>query len=47
MEKNKKPFIVNRQPADMHGDGVYFNENLLVRKHKKELEKIKIENRKK
>lgn len=43
MSKDKKPFIVDREPADMHDDGVHFNEQLLAKKRKKELQKQKNE----
>lgn len=39
----KMPASINREPADMHSDGVHFNEELLARKRKKELEKKKID----
>ena len=35
-----------RTPADMHSDGVYFNEDLLARKKHKELQKKKVNNTK-
>ncbi|MFD1063426.1 hypothetical protein ACFQ1Q_09235 [Winogradskyella litorisediminis] len=48
MAKDKKdmPYIVNRKPADMHDDGVHFNEELLAKKRKKELQKQKIDKKK-
>ena len=39
---NKSNSMSYRTPADMHGDGVYFNEELLARKHEKELQNKKI-----
>ncbi|SHG45447.1 hypothetical protein [Winogradskyella jejuensis] len=43
MKKDKNEnYMTHRTPADMHGDGVYFNEDLLAKKRQKELQKQKI-----
>lgn len=40
--KKKETFITHRTPADMHGDGVYFNDYLLSLKKEKERQSNKV-----
>lgn len=42
MKAKDEKYMIRRTPADMHGDGVYFNEELLTKKKQKELQKEKI-----
>lgn len=46
MKKEKGNSMSYRTPADMHADGVYFNEQLLALKKRKDLQKQKIDNKK-
>ncbi|WP_179346306.1 hypothetical protein [Winogradskyella ursingii] len=43
-KQNGKYFMNHRTPADMHGDGVYFNKELLAKKEQKEKQKKKTSN---
>ncbi|MGB3608146.1 MAG: hypothetical protein WA775_00745 [Psychroserpens sp.] len=40
--KNNHDYMTHREPADMHGDGVHFNEQLLAKKREKELQLKKL-----
>jgi len=46
MKKKKGNSMSYRTPADMHSDGVYFNEQLLAIKKRKDLQEQKINQQK-